>query len=1633
MRFFSWGIIFLLFTLPAFAQNGQEWIVYSQPYFKIPVAKEGIYRLPATALFAAGLPPGSDPGNLQLYHRGTEQAIVVSGQEDASLDAGDFLEFFGQRNDGTLDAQLYTPESAQPHRFYNLYSDTTAYFLTIGSIPGKRMFTSAGSYPDGATIETSLIDEKLIVNTSQYSGGLDINEIQSTNFETGEGWTGDQIVQGQSVTYTHTGITLQQPTGGLPVMEVLLVGRGPMAHHVELLAGGRQVATATFSGFESYKITQAIQWTDISADGTVPVTIRCVGLGSGSDRVSTSYVKIRYPQKTDMQSGTDKIFFLSRSDAGESYLRLVNTRVGQRLFDITNPNQPAHVGTASTTTLTATVETSSDRRLIVSSAPMTPSIKPVAFRQLFPSQKDYIIISNPLLRKPALGYADPVVAYASYRASEEGGGYDTLVVNVQQLFDQFNYGESSPLAIFHFMKFLTSVKVPKYLLLLGKGLDVNYQYYRSPASFPKYKDFVPSAGYPGGDMVFTAGMAGSSYEPAVPTGRVPAVSGDEIAAYLNKVKEMEALPFDALWRKNLVHLSGGIYDGEPQQFKLFMQDFQAVAEDTYLGGKVSALAKHSKEIQLINIAQQVNSGLNLITFFGHASPTLLDFELGYVTDPVQGYNNKGKYPTLLMNGCQVGAFFLPYTLFGEDWLVARDKGAIGFIAHSGYGFIGTLRKYSQTFYEVGYKDATYIGKGLGDIQKETARRYMATTSPSTSNITQVQQMVLLGDPAVQLFGAKKADLEINESHVTFHSYEPRPIDALSDSFAVKIIVRNFGLATKDTVRIEILRTLNDNTTIRYDSLFPVTKYSDTLTFNIKRTQASSFGNNSFKVTIDPDNILAEYTKDNNVTTKSFFISLSGTRNLYPSDFAIVNKNTVDLSFQSTDLLSGERDFLVEFDTVNTFDSPFRKAWSTKGLVLARQTVTLPESDTLAYYWRTRLAHPRPGESDTWTQSSFTYIMDGATGWAQVHFPQYLQNASDGLTKESGLRRLEFLKSVRPVSVATFGSQYPDYYRSMSVKISDVEYFASFPGFECRANTINLIAFDRKSTVPYLGVKLEWFNRAGRTCGRDPIVINSYQHNEMATGSGDLIAYVDNIESGDSVLLFSIGNASYSLWPEAAKAKLSELGISPSQINALADDEPVIIFGRKGAVAGSATIITSTDLPLNKQPVTVTRTITGGFTAGVLNSPSIGPALEWDSLLVNTSETTVFDIVSFDIIGIKLSGEETLLFDNVSDDQNLKGVDAVTYPFLKIAFNTQDETFLTPVQLDNWIVTFTPAPEGLLLYDGTHEQEEIAEGDVWHGRYRFINISDKVFSDSLTVRYEVFNQQRLTSDRGQVRINAPLPGDTTAVLIDIGTNGKGGKNDVDVFVNPRLVAEQYYENNFLRLSEHLLVSGDGLHPVLDVSVDGRKLVNGDFVSPDPRILIRLWDENRFILKTDTTGVRIFLTYPCDNENCSPVRIMLSDPSVKWNSATDTSVFNVDFQPRNLADGIYKLRVEGADAKGNQSGLIPYEIEFTVHAETSVAISEPYPNPSNRWVSFDIVISGQIVPDRFELQLMNVNGQLEQQFTAADFGPLHVGTNRLTWDSEGKAGNTLSNGVYIYKVDLVIGSQHISKVGKVVRVR
>src|SRR5690606_29299948 len=120
--------------------------------------------------------------------------------------------------------------------------------------------------------------------------------------------------------------------------------------------------------------------------------------------------------------------------------------------------------------------------------------------------------------------------YANYRQQK----YNTILVNVDELYDQFGFGaEKSGMSIRNFANYIlqTWSSTPQHLLLLGKDIRTatigNLPGTRRNA-IHFANSLVPSLGFPPSDNYLTQGLANTYLEPALRTGRVSAKSPEEV-------------------------------------------------------------------------------------------------------------------------------------------------------------------------------------------------------------------------------------------------------------------------------------------------------------------------------------------------------------------------------------------------------------------------------------------------------------------------------------------------------------------------------------------------------------------------------------------------------------------------------------------------------------------------------------------------------------------------------------------------------------------------------------------------------------------------------------------------------------------------------------------------------------------------------------------------------------------------------------------------------------------------------------------------------------------------------------------------------------------------------------------------
>lgn len=1637
------------FQQPGFSQAvGNEWIDFNQTYYKLPVAEDGIYRLNYDDLLSHGFPVSSvDPRRIQIFHKGVEQAIFIKGQEDARIHQGDYIEFYGLKNDGSSETELYIPNEAQPHTYYSLYTDTAAYFLTwkLSATAGKRMTSFIEANVNNLPAQTHHRNQNILIFKSDYASGRvypegSNDEVILSHFDYGEGWTGPRIRKGQFGDYSLSGINSTFTSGTKPVLELLLTGRNNRRHNVSIQLGSsistlRTLPEVTFNYYNTHLVRQEIEWSDISAGGELFLRVNVIGFPeTDADFVSVTYLKLNYPQQIDFAGETKKSFYLNPNPAGKSYVEFLNTPASSIIYDITDKDNVTTIGTNSSSgkLLAIVPGTQTGKKLyVLNGEDKKPSMKRVKFRNITPTNHNYLMISHKKLMQSSGQDPNPVKSFGTYRASAAGGNYDTLIMDIQQIYDQFGYGLPIPIALKRFVRFMVQGGDPQYLFLIGKALHVGHDYYRKPADSYIANDLVPTMGYPGSDILFSSGLNGTRYDPAVPTGRLNANTPSEVTAYLNKVIETESKPFDDLRRKHLIHLSGGVTAGELRLFKQFVDDFKVQAENHHLGGKVTTISKSTNNsVELININEEVNDGVSLITFFGHSSPTIVDIEIGYVSNDGMGYRNKNKYPVLLVNGCNAGNVFGTTLTFGEDWIATPDRGAIGVLAHSSFGYVGPLKRYSELFYRIGFEDSTFIHKSLGEIQKETTKRYVALSDEVPLHITQVQQMILQGDPAVRLFGADKPDYSVQDNNLFLSEFEGIPITALADSFAIGVVVKNFGRTSLEPITIEVKRTFSDGRTAMYDPVvFDPVKYQDTLYYTIKSKDAGSFGNNRFEVFVDNQSIIQELSENNNSAILNYFIPLSGITNVLPVDYGILNNPNPVLIAQSTDLLSKQRDYYFELDTAYNFNSSFKKQATINAKSLASWEVNLiPVStkDSVVYYWRTKFAQPLVGEDTSWIRNSFIYIDNSPEGYSQATFPQFYNNGRRGLIQDKVTKTWKFEEPEGTVKVKTFGENHPDKnYTNVEVELNGVPYLYS--GRLCADNALHGIAFDQSSLGAY-----QVLNR--RSCGRWPVVINNFIKVEIESDTRVLNEFIQTVPDGDYVLLFSMGRVTYESWPADVRAQMMNIGASAEILNALKNGDPYIILGRKGGASGSAIEVVG-DAALgsaNVQEIILDQVVKGKYTQGSITSTKIGPASSWGSFFQEHKipGDPANDVVYFNIYGVNYEGNETLLKNGIMAEQlALDDINSSEFPYLRLRAEISDPVNFTPAQLKKWQVLYEGVPEGVLTILGEEDQKvkglQKQEGEEFEVSFNFQNVSNKDFSDSIQVRYTFFNHTSRTSDVKTLKL-APLKvGQKEDFTIFISTVDRGGMNSFNVYVNPQVLPEQNYNNNIIDLPEFFEVQEDNANPVLDVAFDGVYIMDGDIVSPNPLISVKLKDENKFLFKKDTTGLELYLKRPC--ESCMFEKVDLKSQNVTWTPAEENSDFQLEYHAKDLEDGVYALKVQGTDASGNKSGLKPYIVNFEVINKSEITNFYPYPNPFSTSTRFVFTLTGSEIPQEIKIQIMTVTGKVVREITQDELGPLRIGNNlsQFAWNGRDEFGDQLANGVYLYRVIVKNNGQDMEK--------
>lgn len=1658
--------IFIIFTVISTKAKGDslygsDWLIQGQPYYKTKIWQTGFHRIDYTKLTASGIPLSIFlPQNIQLFFRGNQQNIYVSDQNNNNtFDNGDYIEFWGQRNEGFLDKDLYTPVQSQVNPYYNLFSDTCSYFLTASPTGPYKRITNSPAIPAG-TSQLYTTTQHLNVFSHEYSNGYGSNDGQrnyaaDSRFSYGDGWY-DQTRQQH--TYT---IDLQKTYTNYPQgrVELRINNHNSRPLKLEITASNENGiseilgTTGDIGPYENVVFIDSIENNLILSAGTVKITIKTLTNAA----FNTAYLKFSYNQLLNT-TAAERVFYTKNISVSDQSYEFSLFPENPAVYDITDSTNIAIVpsGIINKNLTFNLAQAVAERKIFLrnadkyftpsdfTSARVLPQYKTV--QPYSSSDSIYIILSHEALMQRTADYENPVRAYSNYRASAAGGKFDTLLVTFDELCNNYNYGERSPLAVRKFLQYMAQdmIHIPDYLFIIGKGVSIacspdGYEDYYRKVSPEKQTipNFIPPMGNPGSDILYSAGLGNLNPNiPLISTGRVAAITPNDVAAYLDKIIVSENQPQDELWHKQLLHLSGGKDVGQIKTFRSYVNAWGKIAEGDYWGAKATTYSKTSiNATQIFDVSQEVNNGVKLLTFFGHSGQDATDITIGYVDDPVYNYHNQDKYPMIILNGCLAGNIFDVNT-FGESWIKSPNRGAISVLGLTDDGYDLTLQNYTTTWYLKQFADSTYSNKSLGEIHKEVSRQFLSNNTDLQS-VAQTQQMLLQGDPAHILFKPQLPDYQISDAQLFIKRLDKNkdPITAITDSFEIDMLVKNLGKTDlhKLLIPVRVTRTLPDGTIIKYatKTYLPV-NFTDTLRFVIYTTGVNSFGNNSFYVELDFDNKIRELLDNNNTARISIFLQQSGVNCLYPREFSIVNGTKTNFIAQSTDLLTSAKDYIFEIDTAWNFSSPYKQTQAVTAVSLPsiNDYPLIAGLDSVVYYWRVHYKDLASSVDTIFGTSSFIHIPNGNPGWAQAQFPQFLKNTNSyGLSTDISAKTWNFDKRSIDIKVRTQVDDYGKTYLSIN-KIPHIYNGNQRFYWETTPSGVLALAFKKSTIESYtiFGEKLHpngsvnLYLRGSNTNGF--LTDNFLEDTVQQSRYGFTKAYLDSIKTGDYVLFFTSADAQIASWGRGLKNRLIQQGAT--KVNYIKNGYPYIFLYKKDAgVLAEITADTTDDQLAFSTPIGLDTSIIVQYNKGTITSTKIGPASSWKNLYRKVITDHQTDSWKFNICGYTLGNRKDTLWTGIPVDgmdiSTLADASIYTYIGLEAMITDTSGSIPTPPNLDHWIVTYdNNIPEGILSVNTNDTpvilNKNYQEGEQLKVVYNFKNITNTAFKSPLIVQYVTKSINNGTTFIKYDTIKTVLAAQSSITQTHyFDTQGYVGDVNFQIFINPHLQPEEYYTNNVLVISGKVI--RNTFNPLLEVTFDGAKIMDGDIVSPSPLIHITISDFNKFLRKTDTTGIKILIKKDgC--ASCSFEQIPMNSPEIRFIPESTNNKYHVEYKPKNLSDGRYIIAVQASDAVGLESGINPYQVRFEVINKSTITNFYPYPNPFTDHTRFVFTLTGSEIPDELKITIMTVSGIVVKEILQNEIGPIRIGNNmtQYAWDGKDQFGDKLANGVYLYKVQI-----------------
>jgi sorbitol-specific phosphotransferase system component IIA len=686
--------------VPTGAQIQQQRDLADGPALKISIANEGWYRLTAAAMTAAGFTPPADAKKFTLFCDGIEVPMVVNMSAGKTFGPSDSIEFYA--------LGLDTPSTGS--RTYWLKADSH-------SVKQLTTFKNGGGSPltNGVPFIFKRTD-RTVLAAEQVSTG------EGTENFYGPIITTDPSTQDLTVANL-------DPAGGNATLDVVIRGAIDGIQHLTTVEfAGQLLGTAVLADFEEKTFTYSIPQSSLVNGAN---TLKVTALNGYNDVSLLVSATLTYQHLLKADNGLLEV----QLPGSQQFTVDGFTSSSIRALDVTDPNLPiglevvvAPAGGGFKATFT-TPASASPRIVSVFSSDRVMTPDPAALALNTPSSW-----SNPLGRQAdllILTHSAFKSAAATLKSVRDAGGTLTTIVDVEDIYDEYNFGIKSPQAIRTFLQSTaTWTRPPKYVLLLGDA-SIDPRDYIGLGSV----DYVPTwlvptiyIKTPSDDWFTDFNNDGIG---DLPVGRIPVKTAAEAALVIGKIAS-RTTPSAASSQKVLfVADSPDTFDFEGEA---------AVAKALMPGNfAVQTIDIATDPSPHANIVNGFNSGSLLVDYMGHGSVELWSFNL-FNSNDAAALSNGTSLPFVMAMTCLNGYF---HDVFTESLAAALMKSPNG-------GAVAVWASSTLTEPYPQFLMNRELLRQLVSTNQLTIGDAIKLAKQATTDINVRRSWILFGDPSMKL-------------------------------------------------------------------------------------------------------------------------------------------------------------------------------------------------------------------------------------------------------------------------------------------------------------------------------------------------------------------------------------------------------------------------------------------------------------------------------------------------------------------------------------------------------------------------------------------------------------------------------------------------------------------------------------------------------------------------------------------------------------------------------------------------------------------------------------------------------------------------------------------------------------------